>query len=209
MAVKEAPALTLFKEKAAVISAKVVEVKDISEAIAYALDVCEKKEACELLFSGCGEPLSSDGAAQCVRAAGKMIAAPGLDEGNFGELEKQGQDKGFTVIRTGMRDYLSGIDVGFAVADMGIGDTATCVIASQSEDLRLSTMVCEINVIALPKSKIVHDLYAAEDFLNEVMSKGIMYTSFISGPSRTADIERVLAIGVHGPLELHVALMEA
>lgn len=209
MVVKEAPALTLFKEKAAVISARVVEVKDIPGAIAYALGVCEKKEACELLFSGCGEALSTDGAAQCKRDAGKMIAAPGLDEKNFGELEKQGNDKGFTVIRKGMRDYLSGIDVGFAVADMGIGDTGTCVIASQSEDVRLATMVCEINVIALPKSKIVHDLYAAEDFLSEVMSKGIMYTSFISGPSRTADIERVLAIGVHGPLELHVALMEA
>lgn len=209
MAVKEAPALTLFKQKAAVVSAKIVEVKDISEAIAYAMDVCEKKEACELLFSGCGEPLSKDGEAHCERAAGKMIAAPNLNEDDFATLEKQGKEKGFNVIRKGMRDYLSGIDVGFSAADMGIAESGTCVIASQSEDARLATMVCEINVIALPKSKIVNALYDAEDFLNDVMAKGLMYTSFISGPSRTADIERVLAIGVHGPLELHIALMEA
>jgi L-lactate dehydrogenase complex protein LldG len=84
------------------------------------------------------------------------------------------------------------------------------VVVSENEDVRLSSMISEICVIALPKSKIVNDLYDSEDFMNKVMNKGpAMFTSFISGASRTADIERVLTIGVHGPLELHVALTEA
>jgi L-lactate dehydrogenase complex protein LldG len=36
----------------------------------------------------------------------------------------------------------------------------------------------------------------------------ISYTSLITGPSRTADIERVGAIGVHGPLSVHIILVE-
>ena len=38
--------------------------------------------------------------------------------------------------------------------------------------------------------------------------EGVSYTAFITGPSRTADIERVGALGVHGPLELHIVLLE-
>lgn len=208
MAEKETPAVALFKKKAAVVSAQIVEVKDLDEAMAYALDVCEKKEFCEVLFAGCGEKLSKAGEAHCERAATKMIAAPGLEKKNFASLEKQGKEKGFTVIREGMRDYLAGIDVGFSTADLAIAETGTCVMANESEDLRLATMVCEVHVVALSRSKIVNSLYDAEEYMDKIMKNGIMYASFISGPSRTADIERVLTLGVHGPLELHIALME-
>ena len=202
MAKAASPAVEVFKKHSAVISSKIVEVKDMAEAMAYALDVCEKKDFCEVLPTGDGES-APDG-----RATVKTIAAPGLDEAHFAELEKHGKAKGFTVIRKGMRDYLSGIDVGFSVVEKGIAETGSCIMAAESEDERLASMVCEVHVIALPKSGIVQNLYDAEEYLNKVMVGGRMYTSFISGPSRTADIERVLTLGVHGPLELHVALLE-
>ena len=79
-------------------------------------------------------------------------------------------------------------------------------MSNQGEDARLASMLSEVHVIAVPASKVVSGSYDAEDYLREALS-GNMYTTFISGCSRTSDIERVLTLGVHGPLELHVALI--
>lgn len=209
MAKTDTAAVALYKQKAGPASITVVEVKDMAAAISYALDVCEKKEFCELLLSGCGENLSESGESHCKRAEVKTIAAPALDDKDFASLEKQGKGKGFTVLRKGMREHLAGIDVGFSTCNGAIAETATCVLECPSEDLRLATMICEIHVVALKKSQIVKSSQDLAGYLEEAMGKGPLYTAFISGPSRTADIERVLTLGVHGPLELHVALMEA
>ncbi len=208
MSKKAETAVELFKRKAEPVSIRVTEVKDLKEAMAYALDICEKKDACRLLLTGCEQSLSDSGQAHCERPQAKVVAAPALGKKEYAALAKLGEEKGFTVIREGMRNHLAGIDVGFSIADMAIAETATSVLECRGEDARLAGMVCEIHVIALPKSRIVNTSYEAEDYLRKLMSDGPMYTAFISGPSRTADIERVLTIGVHGPLELHVALME-
>ncbi|MDR1921861.1 MAG: lactate utilization protein [Candidatus Adiutrix sp.] len=197
-------AVALFKAKAAPVSIFLTEVKGLTEAMDYAVEVCEKKEPFR--------PLLASSAAPDVPAAPgvpvKIMAAPELSEPDFLKLTQKGGAKGFSVIRDGLRRHLAGIDVGFTEADLALADTATSVLACQREDTRLATMICEIHVMALAKSKIAPDSARAENFLNELMKSGVMYTAFISGCSRTSDIERVLTLGVHGPLELHVALME-
>lgn len=192
-------AVELFKQKAQPVSINVVEVPGLKEAMAYAVEVCEKKEFCERLI-----PASNE----VTRADVKTLAAPGLDDAAFAQLSKLADGKGFSMLRSGMREHLAGIDVAFTVSGKGIAETATSILESMSEELRLATMVCETHVIALNKSDIVKTSYDAEEYLQALMEGGAAYTAFISGPSRTADIERVLTIGVHGPLELHVALME-
>lgn len=201
--------LEKFRKKAEIVSAIVSEVDSMAQAIAYTVDLCAQKEACQLLLSGCEESLSDKGKDLCeLKEWGKIIAAPALGDADMAELVKQAASRQISVIKDGMRSHLAGIDIGFTVADYGIAETGTLVLNSSSEELRLATMVSEIHVAVIPKSRIrptAEDMYAE---LKGYMGTKPNYLAFVTGASRTADIERVLALGVHGPLELHILILE-
>lgn len=207
MPAKEA-LLDMFVEKAELVSAQVTEIKSEEEALKYVVDLCKNKEACQLLVSGCEADLSEDAEALCDEKQKKVIAAPGLSKEQFKKLAAKARRNGFKCIDSGMRDHLAGIDIGFTYAEYGIADTGTLMVDCPSEELRLATMVSEYHVCVLPKSKIRANTYGVEKMMLTRMKKTPNYMAFITGPSRTADIERVLALGVHGPLQLHILLLE-
>uniref|UniRef100_UPI0025C1F485 lactate utilization protein n=1 Tax=Desulfonatronospira sp. TaxID=1962951 RepID=UPI0025C1F485 len=132
----------------------------------------------------------------------------GLDRDALTGLQAMAKERDIKVVSSGLRKYASGLDMGLAVADLGLAETGTLVLECSSEDLRLSSMLCEINILVLPVSRMRTGTDEAEEELSAMMTKGSAYLSFITGASRTADIERVLALGVHGPLELHILLWE-
>lgn len=201
--------LERFRKKAEAVSAIVSEVDSMAQAISYTVDLCIQKEACQLLMSGCEESLSDKGQDLCqLKEWGRIIAAPGLGEADTAELVSQAAGRGISVIRDGMRGHLAGIDIAFTVADHGIGETGSLVFNSSCEELRIATMVSEIHVAVIPRSRIratAEDMYAE---LKGYMAPSPNYLAFVTGASRTADIERVLALGVHGPLELHILILE-
>lgn len=201
--------LEKFRKKAEAVSAIVSEVDSMAQAVAYTVDLCAQKEACQLLLSGCEESLSGKGQDLCeLKEWGKIICAPSLSESDLAELIKQAAKRDISVIKDGMRGHLAGVDIALTTADYGIAETGSLVIDSSSEELRLATMISEIHVAVIPKSRIrakAEDMYAE---LKGFMSKSPDYLAFVTGPSRTADIERVLALGVHGPLELHILILE-
>jgi len=204
----KASAVETFKTKAGLVSAVVSEVATLKEAYLYTVDLCDKKEMCQLLVSGCELNLSEGSEKLCEEKTTKIIAAPGMKKQQYSALAKMAEEKGLETVESGLRKYLAGIDVGFTVVDLGIAETGTLVLNCPSEDLRLATMVAETHVAVLPLSKLRETSYDAEEEVLAFMKDSPNYTAFITGASRTADIERVLALGVHGPLELHILLWE-
>lgn len=104
-----------------------------------------------------------------------------------------------------LREHCAGIELGAALAEAGIADTGTCLVASTNEEVRLATMLSEVCVLLVPR--LLPDLDAAAPLLRALHRQGAAYSAMITGSSRTSDIERVLTLGVHGPLELHLILL--
>ena len=202
------PLLETFRKKAEGVSAVVSACATRDQALAYAVDLCARKDFCQLLAAGCAEPLSSPAATLCTAKPAKVMAAPGLTAQPWAALKEMCGQRGILLTDRSLRNHLAGIDVGLTVADWGIAETGTLVIDSSSEAVRLATMISEIHVAILPVSRIRADAFELEKELRTCMQTPANYLAFITGASRTADIERVLAVGVHGPLELHILLLE-
>ena len=143
-----------------------------------------------------------------LRQNGKTITAPGLDSKSRQTLEEICGAAGLRVQDPPLRNHLTDIHTALTGADWAIAETGSLVLDSGSEDLRIATMLSETHIAWIPASRILPDATALSAYLVESMNSPPGYMSFITGASRTADIERVLAIGVHGPQELHILIME-
>ena len=95
-------------------------------------------------------------------------------------------------------------DVGVTTVQAAIAETGTLVLDSTQERHRLVSLVPPVHIAIVDASKIYETLGEALAFLhkNEISPA----VTFITGPSRTADIELTLTVGVHGPQELYVII---
>jgi L-lactate dehydrogenase complex protein LldG len=100
-------------------------------------------------------------------------------------------------------------DVGITTAQAAIAETGTLVLESEGERHRLVSLVPPVHIAIVDAASIRLTLGEA---LAAVHRNGFAEMSptitFITGPSRTADIELTLTIGVHGPQELYVIINE-
>jgi L-lactate dehydrogenase complex protein LldG len=97
---------------------------------------------------------------------------------------------------------------GVTGANFAIAETGTVVIESTSEPIRLASSLPEKHFVLVDRRKIIEGAMDSVPILREINNKiSGNFIAYITGPSRTADIERVLTIGVHGPRELHLILV--
>lgn len=105
------------------------------------------------------------------------------------------------------RERLLASDLGLTEVQWAIAETGTLVLESAAERHRLVSLVPPIHVALLDASRILPTLGAALAALRQGGPESLSHAvTFITGPSRTADIELTLVVGVHGPRELHVLL---
>ena len=104
-------------------------------------------------------------------------------------------------------DNIFDIDVGITTAQAAIAETGTLVLDSSRERNRLVSLVPPVHIAIVDASSIFQTLGEALAFIHQDGNISPAVT-FITGPSRTADIELTLTIGVHGPQELYVIVNE-
>jgi len=94
-------------------------------------------------------------------------------------------------------------DVGISTVQAAIAETGTLVLVSADERHRLVSLVPPVHIAIVDASRICETLGEALALLRNgrELSRAV---TFITGPSRTADIELTLTVGVHGPQELYV-----
>ena len=99
---------------------------------------------------------------------------------------------------------LNGTDVGVVRGQIGVAENG-CVWIPQSMKQKAVCFICEYLVIVLPKSGIVNNMHEAYARI-EMPATGLGL--FISGPSKTADIEQALVMGAQAARGVTVVITE-
>jgi len=103
------------------------------------------------------------------------------------------------------RDTAAGGRIGITQCEWALADTGTLVQDQTAVEQRLASSLTDIHIALVPTSSILPNKTALLARISPVTSR---YIAFITGPSRTADIERVLTIGVHGPERLIIGCVD-
>lgn len=116
-------------------------------------------------------------------------------------------ESGATICSNNLRTAAPKAVVGITGVDFALADTGTIAIRSTDEAIRLTTTLTSRHIALLDPAVILADAEEAIPQMEAIhREEPAAFVAWITGPSRTADIERVLTIGVHGPAELHIIL---
>jgi L-lactate dehydrogenase complex protein LldG len=175
----------LFKAKAEAVSAEVHRAPSPAVALDVVLDVLER----ERVADAPGE--------RAVWCRGPIIGGL-LDRG---ALLRRVPSLSFDVTRARAAESR----VGVSEFDWALAATGTLAQDATDPALRLVSMLPETHVALVRTSTLLPDL---ECLLVRMDPRRVRYLACVTGPSRTADIERVLTIGVHGPRKLVIVAVD-
>jgi L-lactate dehydrogenase complex protein LldF len=115
--------------------------------------------------------------------------------------------------RESLRQKFIEAGVGISGANMAIAETGTIVLVTNEGNADLTTVLPPVHIALFGIDKLVATLEDAVAVLRMLPRSGTgqvmtSYVNWITGPSRSADIEQSLTIGVHGPREMHCVIID-
>jgi len=135
----------------------------------------------------------------------KSVASHGFELGSSAV-----ESLGLPVVLTD-RDYetaaLERCDAGISGCDCLVAQTGGILVTAASAGGRALSVLPPHHVVIASQSQLVGDLADAFAHLRKSHKEIPAFVSFITGPSRTGDIERILVLGAHGPKKLTVLLV--
>ncbi len=151
------------------------------------------------------EILTERGARKVIRGDTPLIEKLDLDA----DLERSGIEvtvAGPEADREQLRQAAFAADAGISSADFGLAETGTLALLHAPGQGRAVSLLPPLHVAVLDARDVVYELAA---LFEKVTERGALPSAltFVTGPSRTGDIEQTLTIGVHGPGELHLVVI--
>jgi L-lactate dehydrogenase complex protein LldG len=125
-------------------------------------------------------------------------------------LKQELKDAGLKLITAKNKNRIAKADIGITEVDYAIADTGTLVLLTDKNQPRSVSLLPPIHLAIVRPENLVRDINDLFIILKSRLQNTDDITScmtFVTGPSRTADIELNLTLGVHGPKELYVAIL--
>lgn len=145
------------------------------------------------------------------RQINKLLIAPNTTHGHAFSSYCQAQQNPLQLlaydrpIEEWKRELFDDVPASFTSTLAGIAATGTLVVQPSADEPRLMSLVPPLHITLLKTSQIHDNLYQAQQHWPKPLPTNLL---LISGPSKTADIEQVLAYGAHGPKDLIVLIVE-
>ena len=193
---KRAELLTKLTDVAARQGWQVCRVASDADAVAYVVSLAMEKGARSVVRSAHGvfqrmeldDALGSQGVQVTVAATGQL--------GN----------------RATLRQVMANADIGVTGVDYAVAETGSVALVPRQGVSRLVSLLPPVHVAIVEPQQVYESLDDVFTLRRMAFLEGGgdmgSYLSFISGPSRTADIEQTIVVGVHGPVEVHLVVVD-
>lgn len=104
---------------------------------------------------------------------------------------------------------LEGCDAAITGCEYLVARTGTIVMSAAQQSGRTVSVYAPIHICIAYSNQLVYDIKDALQLMKEKYNSIPSLITFASGPSRTADIEKTLVTGVHGPKEVYLFLVDS